>query len=236
MPNAISQFSRVSRAAGGAALILGCASIAHAQAFAGHLVVARTGGAPAALGRVFAAGEKTRIETRDLPDGFFVVDLDQHASWFVRPQLRVFMDAKRSSALTQLFARVEPNNACRRWRELETIAGPALQGGDDWQCELVGPDQVDGRAALKYRISAGPNRSTERWVDPVRRFPIKVAQEDGTVWMLQQVVDAPQPDTLFVVPDGYRKFDPMELIERIKQSDVWVEPEPGKRSRPRGQM
>ena len=38
------------------------------------------------------------------------------------------------------------------------------------------------------------------------------------------IVDAPQPSSLFAVPPDYRKFDPMQLINQIKQSDVWVEP------------
>ena len=37
-------------------------------------------------------------------------------------------------------------------------------------------------------------------------------------------VGALQPSTLFAVPDGYRKFDPPQLIEQIELSDVWVEP------------
>jgi hypothetical protein len=37
-------------------------------------------------------------------------------------------------------------------------------------------------------------------------------------------VDAPQPSNLFELPQDYHKFDPMQLIEQIKKSDVWVEP------------
>jgi hypothetical protein len=36
--------------------------------------------------------------------------------------------------------------------------------------------------------------------------------------------EAPQPESLFVVPAGYRKFDPQQLVDRVRQSDVWVEP------------
>ena len=32
----------------------------------------------------------------------------------------------------------------------------------------------------------------------------------------------PQPAQLFEIPPGFRKFDPQLVIERIKQSDVWV--------------
>jgi hypothetical protein len=38
------------------------------------------------------------------------------------------------------------------------------------------------------------------------------------------VQERPQPTALFEMPANFRKFDPHWLIERIKQSDVWVEP------------
>jgi hypothetical protein len=48
--------------------------------------------------------------------------------------------------------------------------------------------------------------------------------EDGTKIELDSVREASQPAGLFEIPADFRKFDPQQLIERIKQSDVWVEP------------
>jgi hypothetical protein len=41
---------------------------------------------------------------------------------------------------------------------------------------------------------------------------------------IMNVEIAPQPASLFEVPADYMKFDPLRLIDRLKQSDVWVEP------------
>jgi hypothetical protein len=88
---------------------------------------------------------------------------------------------------------------------------------------------MDGRTVVKYEVGADPARRSTRWVDVRRRFPVKVERADGTVVMLESIVDGPQPATLFDVPANYRMFDPLQLIDRIKQSDVWVEPPPAKR-------
>lgn len=197
-------------------------SVAHAQSFAADLETIKVGGeSKTPLGRVYVSDDRIRIETRQLPDGFFLVDDGRQSVWFIRPRQRVFMDAKRSSPLTQTFVRVEPRDACRQWKAMETIAGPA-PGAGEWRCALVGRDVIDGRDTVKYQTTSPQNRRTFVWIDPERRFPIRVESEDGAVVSLERIVDAPQPPSLFALPDGYRRFDPAQLIEQIKQSDVWV--------------
>jgi hypothetical protein len=55
-------------------------------------------------------------------------------------------------------------------------------------------------------------------------FPIKLRAADRTTITLEHIRIGAQPADLFSVPAGYRKWDPRELIERIKQSDVWAAP------------
>lgn|SRR5579863_5263215 len=55
-----------------------------------------------------------------------------------------------------------------------------------------------------------------------RQFPLQIRTADGVVFALEQIRDEPQPESSFELPAGYRKFSPEALIERIKQSDVWV--------------
>jgi hypothetical protein len=198
-------------------------SVGDAQTFAADLGSTAVGShSSEPLGHVFVSRGRIRIETRSLPDGFFLVDVDQPVAWFLRPRQNVFMDAKRSSPLTQVFVRVDPNDACRQWQVMERLAGAAA-GSDEWQCHVLGADVVDGRDTVKYQIIASGNHRSYRWVDPLYQFPIRLENEDGTVIAVKSIVDAPQPSILFAVPSGYRKFDPRQLIEQIKQSDVWVE-------------
>jgi hypothetical protein len=94
---------------------------------------------------------------------------------------------------------------------------PHPRAGDlgAWRCTTG----ADG-----FEISAGPKDEEKRWIDPALRFPVKIVRGDGSAIELQRIESGPQPDSLFEVPAGYRRFDPERLIERIKQSDVWVEP------------
>jgi hypothetical protein len=198
--------------------------VGEGQTFAADLgTIKAAGESTQPLGRVYVSHGKIRIETRELADGFFIVDADHPAALFLRPRQRLFMDAKRSSPLTQIFVRVDPTDACRQWQVMERIAG-ATAAGDEWRCHLLGPDVVDGNETLKYQVTSHQNRRSYRWIDPLRQFPIRVENAEGTVLVLESIVDALQPSTLFAVPAGYRKFDPLQLIEQIKMSDVWVEP------------
>ncbi len=222
----------MSRSSAGASLCLWCLlcglarfeSVAHAQQFVAELGAIKAGSpSKETMGRVYVSRGKVRIETHDVADGFFVVNADQPAAWFVRPQQRVFMDARRSSPLTQVLVRVDPANACRQWQAMEVIAGAAA-GGAEWRCARIGLEDVNGHEALKYEVTSRDGRRSYRWIDPLRQFPVRVENGDGSVVTLDAIVDAPQASTLFTVPTGFRKFDPLQLIEQIKLSDVWVEP------------
>jgi hypothetical protein len=198
-------------------------SLAHAQTFAADLVIAKAGAkADDRPGRVYVSGDKVRIETPDFAGSFFVIDGDRGAAWFVRPKQWVFMDAKQSSPLTQVFVTVDPADPCRQWDAMETIAGVAV--GGPWECSRIGAETLDGRDVVKFHVVSRTGRVSVRWVDPQRAFPVRFEGEDGSSVAVAHISDAPQPASLFAIPAAYQKFDPLVLIERIKQSDVWVEP------------
>ncbi len=198
-------------------------SLAHAQTFAADLVMTNAGGKTADKpGRVYVSRDKVRIETPDFADNFFVIDGERGAAWFVRPKQWVFMDAKQSSPLTQVFVTVDPADPCRQWDAMETIAGVA--GAGRWECSRIGADALDGRDVVKYRVVSRAGRVSYRWVDPQRAFPVRFEGEDGSSVAVAHISEAPQPASLFAIPAAYQKFDPLVLIELIKKSDVWVEP------------
>jgi hypothetical protein len=202
-------------------LVLG--DVARAQTFSADLVTRHVGFQPDGQGRVHVSGGKVRIETPGFADGFFIVDSDKGGAWFVRPRQWVVMDAKQSSPLTQFLVRVDPDDPCRQWQAMERIAG-VTDGSGDWHCTLLGVEIVDGRETLKYLAISRQNRRSFRWIDRQREFLVRLETEDGTLVTLEHIVDAPQPSSLFLVPASYSKFDPVQLINQVKQSDVWVEP------------
>jgi hypothetical protein len=194
---------------------------AQAQQFSADLVTTRGDGAaavPAGELRVFNG--TVRIETPELADGFFLIDGARPAAYFVRPAARVFMDARQSSQLTRIFVQVDPDNPCRQWQAMARLAAIADQG--DWRCERAGEEPVGGHNTTAYRAVSGAGREIFGWIDTARKFPLRIKMEDGATITAENVRDEPQPAQLFEVPQGFRKFDPETLIQRIKQSDVWV--------------
>src|SRR5258708_39632402 len=100
--------------AGGIVAAIAFASTgAEAQESSADLLRTAAAGRPdARSGKVFVSNRHVRIETPDLPDGFFIVDGDRDAAYFVRPAQRLFMDAKQSSSLTQILVPVDVRDPC----------------------------------------------------------------------------------------------------------------------------
>ena len=60
------------------------------------------------------------------------------------------------------------------------------------------------------------------WIDRELKFPLWIKTEDGALVALAAIKVAPQPASSFEIPASFRKFSLDALMERIKQSDVWV--------------
>jgi hypothetical protein len=206
-----------------AGVLLACSLPAAAQQFSADIASANAN-APSTgrLGKIHVENDKVRIETPDLPDSFFLVDGAEHVAYFVRPAPRIFMESKQTSQLTQILVPLDPTDPCRQWQRMAVVAGAADQGGR-WLCERVGEDRIDGRSVTVYRATSPTNRYSTAWIDPRLRFALRLQTEDGMTFDLRNIQEGPQRKSLFEIPSNYRKFDPAQLIERIKKSDVWVE-------------
>jgi len=131
------------------------------------------------------------------------------------------MKARNSSRLTRLFVPVDPANPCRQWQIMAKLASVAEQG--DWRCERIGEATIGSQGTLRYRAILPSGDELIGWIDATRKFPLRVQTQDGSVVSAENIRDQPQASQLFELPSGLRKFDPQALIQRIKQSDVWVE-------------
>jgi hypothetical protein len=178
-----------------------------------------SGAAPS--GKVYVSNTKVRIETSDFPGDFFLIDSEKGSAYLIRPSSRIFMEAKQSSPLTRLLIGVDPENPCRQWESMAKLAGASEQG-DAWLCETIGQEKTGDRATTSYRAHA-PGQDLVGWIDTDLKFPLRIQAEKITAVVLADVREGPQPASLFEIPSNFRKFDPRDLIERIKQSDVWVE-------------
>jgi hypothetical protein len=191
-----------------------------AQQFSADLVRTALTGA-AATGKLHVFKDKVRIETPDFPDGFFLVDGAVRSAYFVRPGARIFMDARQSSRLTQLFVPLDLGDPCMQWQGMASLAGAT--DNTAWRCERVGDEVVDGRDVVAYRAISSAGKGLLGWIDAGLKFPLRIRLEDGTTISVENVHEEPQPAALFEIPSAFRKFDPEALLKRIKQSDVWVE-------------
>ncbi|WP_245334996.1 hypothetical protein [Bradyrhizobium mercantei] len=202
--------------------LLGNAPVpATAQQFSADLV-ARKDETSTALGTLRVSQQKARIEAKALPDGFFLIDAGRPAAYFVRPGARVFMEARQSSPLTQMFVPVDPGDPCRQWQAIAQLAAPVDPA--TWHCQREGAEAISGRDTDVYRVTAPAGAGFVAWIDRERRFPVQIKTADGTLIAADHIRDEPQPAQSFKIPAGLRKFDPQALIRRIQQSDVWVEP------------
>jgi hypothetical protein len=179
--------------------------------------------ATGARGRINVSGGKVRIETPEIVTGFFLVDAGAGTAYFVRPTLHTYMEARRSSVLAQIFVPLDPDDPCPRWQAMARLSGAAANGGA-WQCQRTGEDTVDGRLVTTWRAVNPQQRPYVAWIDRDLKFPLRITTNFGTSFGLTDIVRAAQPASLFRIPPNFQKFDPQGLIDRIKQSDVWVEP------------
>lgn len=197
--------------------------VAWASQFSARLVAAKAAGdAVTPAGKIYVDNLKVRIETPDFPDSFLLIDESVPAAYLVRLAARVFMDAKQSSRLTRLFVPLTGDDPCPQWQVMAEVAGIADQAGH-WHCVAAAHDNVAGRNTVKFDATS-PRGHSAGWIDLGLKFPLKAEIEDGSIFMLQNIQEGPQSADLFVIPAGYKKFDPRLLIERLKHSDVLVEP------------
>jgi hypothetical protein len=190
-----------------------------------------SGAALGTSGRLYATSGKVRIETTAAAAGYFLIDGTTATALFVRPQQRVFMDARQSTPLTRIFIPVDPSNPCERWQTAAKSSGLANATGE-WHCERTEPDPntVDSigtarrGAVVEYCVTWPDHAATQGWIATDLNFPVKWRAVDGTTLTLEHVRVEAQPPDLFALPPDYRKSDPQALIDRIKHSDVWAAP------------
>jgi hypothetical protein len=171
--------------------------------------------------KLYAANHKVRIEMAGAADSFFISDVDAGTALVVRPSQRLYLDARQSTFLTQIFIWVEPRDPCRQWQAAAATAG--LPGARDWHCEALEHAMVNQHEIIEYRVVGSDLQTSHGWVDATLGFPVKWQAADGKVFVVENMSLRAQPASLFSIPPDYRKLDPQTLLERIKRSDVWAD-------------
>jgi hypothetical protein len=192
------------------------------QSFSADIVSLDAGGARRTAAKLQVANHKARIEITGAADGFFLSDTEAGTALFVRSAQRLYVDARQSTPLTQIFVRVDPRDPCREWQAAAVTAGVPSTGA--WRCEFVERASVNHHEIIEYRAVTPDGQPNFGWVDRAIGFPVKWQAADGKMFVLENILLQAQPESLFSIPSDYRKLDPQALLERIKHSDVWAEP------------
>lgn len=196
---------------------------AAAREFSATMAITSEKGEPGVTtGRVLVMDEKVRLELPDFPDAYFLVDPAAGIGYFVKPSRRVFMDARQSSALTPILIVVDPDNPCPQWQVVALITGLGSEA-HPWQCRRLEAARLGARDTVRYQAIAPDTRSYDVWIDRALNFPVRVRAAVGAAVEITDIVEAPQPPIAFEIPAKFSKFNPQGLIDRIRQSDVWVE-------------
>ncbi len=204
----------------GLAIFMSCTGAAEFSADIIQTDVA--GKATAVLGKVYMTGGKARIETKNLSDGFFIVDAGKEAAFFVRPGKKIFMDAKQSSPLTQVLVPLDPLAPCQKFQAMAINAGIAPNEGQ-WLCRRINDAAAQQRLLTFSAISPLGTQTTVQ-IDPDLKALVGSQTGGGEGFVLKNIQKGPQSPDLFEISADYKKFDPRELIKILKKSDVWVEP------------
>jgi hypothetical protein len=199
------------------------AQIPSPQEFSADIVRLDADGTPnGPAAKLHVSRQKTRIDAVDGSGGYFITDGEAGTAFFVRPAQRVYMDAKESTPLTQIFVQVDPRDPCRQWHTAARVAGAAT--AEDWHCSRTGSTMIEGHPVVEYQVLSPGHASSQRWMDSILSFPVRSQGSDGSTVALENIRIESQSQSLFSVPPDYRKLDPRALIERIKHSDVWADP------------
>lgn len=140
-------------------------------------------------GKIYFSGERFRMDMTSPQKMTTITRLDKKVVWSIMPQEKMYMEI--------------PFNPKR-----EPMVKGKVQG--EVSRKLVGTGSIDGHPVKKYLVtyeSGGEKMQMYQWIATDINFPVKTEAVDGS-WS-QEYKDiklGPQPDSLFKVPAGYRKF------------------------------
>jgi hypothetical protein len=155
--------------------------------------------------RVYFAKDKMRIEPHDKDPksmGAFIMNFSTQTSTVIMASQHMYMEmpvgTMNEKGAYNFFRTGDVENACGDWLKLEKNHGGT--------CHKVGNETVNGRSTVKYEGTNSNGETSEVWLDPKLRFPVKWTGKNGTGEM-QNIQEGSQPASLFEIPSGFTKMD-----------------------------
>ena len=95
-------------------------------------------------------------------------------------------------------------------KERNILLRQLMPDGSRLEMQLAGTEKVNGRTTEKWKLTASrpgnEDQLTWRWYDPEIKMDIREEQPGGVLREIRSIKVAPQPATLFTVPEGYREL------------------------------
>ncbi len=92
-----------------------------------------------------------------------------------------------------------------------------MPNGQAMELKMLGTETFEGRPVEKWEMTAtAPGQQptvTFQWYDPELKLALRDELPGGYVSELKSIVIAPQPNTLFEVPDGYTRKTPPPAVD-----------------------
>jgi hypothetical protein len=166
--------------------------------------VVTTQGGNTVNAKVFVSGEKSRMEA---PGSISISRVDKKVVWILMPDQKMYME--------------QPFDPKKMTTSSENVEGEIERAP-------LGKDTINGRTADKYKVTyqiEGNKSEMFQWIESGSGLPVKSAAIDGS-WSVEyrNIKTGPQPDSLFEVPEDYKKFsmdmpDMGEMMKKIEKNE-----------------
>lgn len=174
------------------------------QPFSADFTSSGIDGKAMAKGKLYASGYKFRVDMNEMSGqrgpmggtGSVIVDSKANTHIILMPQMQMYMESHSN----------DNNPAFSQVPKIEATGDPCA-GRQGHTCKRLGSDNLNGRSCTKWEVTDNNGKKGNVWMDDKLHLPIKMQDADRT-WVVTNIKEGTQPDSLFEVPAGYRKLDP----------------------------
>ena len=167
-------------------------------------------------GKIYASKDKMRFESREQSGhgGTVIMNFSTQTMDILMPERKMYIEnpmgqGPGAQRTLNLFRVGDADNACDEWQKWRKAAGKT--GGS---CHKVGSDVVNGRSTVKYEGTSAEGETSQVWIDPKLRFPIKW-QGKNSGGELRNIQEGTQAASLFAVPSDYQKMDLGSMMQHM---------------------
>lgn len=169
---------------------------------------------PRITGKLYFSGPNMRIDMtgpaagtgEPMGDMGLIVDGATKTSYMLMLQQGVYVEYRgnQSESMSPLI---------RRLTQLQASAADPCAELDAVDCKKVGGETLNDRKCTKWEAVDRNKNKIALWIDDRLHFPIKVIGGDGIVTEFSQIKEGPQNASLFILPPGFKPFDPPRAVK-----------------------